>query len=453
VRVISWQDEARHMKYISKKSWVEIISALKHNFPDKSEEQVKKIIADYFKTLQINEILNIEETDIDAEIERKIAEFGVSKQKHKDGSITKERMFAIYQTEDKDDITLMRLHGYDPDKWECTYSRQKIWNAYSKQDGIVELCSSSLTVKLRVDGITIDDVKEMWNEVLTVNPAPYIAKYHNNGETMAIFSPADPHFGKLAWGMESGESYDHKIAKDRYINALHDFLDWATVYKPEKILFPWTQDFFHIDNEAGTTSGGTAQDVDGRTKKITKFGLSVLVTAFEELKLLAPVSSFYTRSNHAELIEYCITLALEARYINDENVNIDVTPSPRHYEQYGASLLGFSHGAADDKRIISLMQTEAGAAWGVTKYHDWFTGHLHSKKKMLVMNEDEGGITRYWLPSMTSADAWHSESGFLGAIKSTQSFIYHKEHGLIHTHEYNSSRLHRGIILCIFRNG
>jgi hypothetical protein len=377
--------------------------------------------------------------NIDSEIDRKIAEYGIRVEKNnKDGTVTRERMFAIKQTDNKDDETLMRLHGYDPDEWDCINSYQKIWNAYSKQDGVVELCSSKITVKPKVKGITKEVVEEWWESIVSLNPAPYVTKQYNAGEVMGIYSPADPHFGKLAWWAETGESYDHKIAKERYIASAQDFIDWITPYKPELILFPWTQDFFHIDNEQGTTSGGTPQDVDGRTKKIIRHGLETLVEVVLMLRSLCPVKMGYTRSNHAELLEYCATLGLKYRFHNDEAVEIDTSPSPRHYEVYGNSLLGFSHGEADDKQIPSLMQTERPVEWGATKYHDWFTAHLHTKKQAFYVSDDENGIRRYWLPSMAGPDAWHSEKGYKGAIKSTQSFIYHKEHGMIHTHEYKA---------------
>lgn len=93
-------------------------------------------------------------------------------------------------------------------------------------------------------------------------------------------------------------------------------------------------------------------------------------------------------------------------------------------------MIGFSHGAEEGKRIHKLMQTEAREAWGRTKYHEFHLAHIHSEKAVESIAEDGGLIIRY-VSSVTGTDSWHSESGFVGAVKKAQNFIYDREKGLV----------------------
>jgi hypothetical protein len=105
-------------------------------------------------------------------------------------------------------------------------------------------------------------------------------------------------------------------------------------------------------------------------------------------------------------------------------VNID--PLSRKYIEWGQVLIGFGHGDSEKKKIGSLMPIEAREAWGRTKYHEFHAAHFHSEK---AVNEENGIIVRY-VSSPTSTDNWHYESGYVGAVKKAQSFVWDKEFGL-----------------------
>ena len=92
---------------------------------------------------------------------------------------------------------------------------------------------------------------------------------------------------------------------------------------------------------------------------------------------------------------------------------------------YVNSLLGFSHGDKEKKRISGIMQIEARQAWGRTLYHEFHLGHLHSEQTI----EENGVIIRH-LPSITGTDAWHHESGFVGAVRKCTCSLWDKECGL-----------------------
>lgn len=71
------------------------------------------------------------------------------------------------------------------------------------------------------------------------------------------------------------------------------------------------------------------------------------------------------------------------------------------------------------------MQVEAPEDWGKTLWREFHLGHLHSESAY-----SKGGVTFRRISSIISADAWHSEMGFLGATRQAQAFVWDAEKGL-----------------------
>jgi len=72
-----------------------------------------------------------------------------------------------------------------------------------------------------------------------------------------------------------------------------------------------------------------------------------------------------------------------------------------------------------------LMQIEAPEMWGKSVWREYHLGHLHSESATT-----ENGIIFRRIASITAADAWHAEKGFLGATRQATAFIWDKERGL-----------------------
>jgi hypothetical protein len=155
-------------------------------------------------------------------------------------------------------------------------------------------------------------------------------------------------------------------------------------------------------------------------------GVHLLTEGIDLLSSVSPVEIFWIPGNHDKLSSYYATNYLAAWYRNSKNVNVDTSPSPRKYVEYGEVLIGFSHGGDDSKRIKDLMQVEARQAWGRTSVHEYHLGDLHHE----IVNENGGLIVRR-LSSVTSNDNWHAESGYVGAIHKAQAFVWNKKLGLM----------------------
>jgi hypothetical protein len=345
---------------------------------------------------------------------------------NKDGSQISDKLIKMSENDAKDAEFLLKAHGYDNKFWELVSARNNIWNSYSKKDGIMTLYSSKIMVKPRKDDISLEEVKEHFIKFSKTYKSPKVQKYEylHTGKMFEV-PIMDLHFGKLGWINEVGENYDFKIAGERFLHVINDFINRTKQYNFDKIIFPIGQDFFNFDFIDGTTTKGTRQDNDLRWQKLFLKGIELLIESIDLLSKIAPVEVFYIPGNHDKTTSYYATNYIYAWYRNNENINVSIEPHVRKYVEYGNCLIGYSHGELEKKRISGIMQVEAREAWGRTKFHEWHLGHLHSEH-----TKEENGIIIRKISSITGSDAWHTESGYVGAIKKAQSFVWDKKYGL-----------------------
>lgn len=335
----------------------------------------------------------------------------------------------------------LELASCDPEKFKLVSAtcRKGVWQSVSTEEGVVDLRSArvNVTVKPRLSTeVSLAQTERLLLELIdskaSMTTAP-AAKVEEDADKIAILSIADLHLGKLAWAPECGESYDHKIATKRFNHIVNTGISrLAKEEGIEKIIFFWSQDFFHFDTPDVTTTAGTRQDTDVRWQKMFDYGTKMLVEAIEKLRHIAPVHTFYVRSNHDTQTSYYAASLLSAYFHSYKDVTVDTGASPRKYIQYGCNLFGFGHGDKEGNRIGHLMPIEKPVEWGQTWNHEFFLGHFHC----LRTKEDSGVILRY-LSSPTGTDAWHCEEGFLGAQKAAQLFIRGKHDGIIAEYTIN----------------
>ena len=356
----------------------------------------------------------------------------VHQKRNADGTYTSERLIKIIEADLKDDKFLLEAHGFDADKYDIVNATSNFWSMNSADEERVN-CQSKITVKPKVSqGITLKDIDEHFNamamDYFSIYPCPFEVN-KNERPVMAELNLADLHYGKLAWSGECGANYDHVIARDAFkkiINATCNALNGMNI---EYITFVWCNDYFNADNEAQTTVGGTPQDCDTRAKKMFNGGVDMLVWAIDMLSKIAPVRTFYLRDNHADTIGYYALQYINAWFRNNENVQVDIDAYPRKYILYGTTLLGYAHGA-DEKgiRLSTVPPLEARELWSKSKTCEMHTAHLHSEQERIY--EGNGVIVRR-IASPTGSDSWHVKSGFIGAVRKAQLFIYDKEYGNI----------------------
>lgn len=171
---------------------------------------------------------------------------------------------------------------------------------------------------------------------------------------MAEIAIFDAHFGKLAWAAETGENYDLKICTRDFLAAGEALLQQLTNYPIEKIVIPIGNDMLHVDNAAGTTTGGTKQDVDTRRAKAYLAAKLALIKLIEMARLIAPVHVVVVPGNHDRETMFFLGDTVESRFWNCPDVTVDNAPALRKYFEYGNTLLGFTHGSEEGKRLKEI---------------------------------------------------------------------------------------------------
>ncbi|MFD1179224.1 hypothetical protein ACFQ3W_23425 [Paenibacillus puldeungensis] len=342
-----------------------------------------------------------------------------------DGSHRSDKLLRMSEEESKDVNYLLKAHGYDVNAWEITSAKSSIWNQHNKQDGTLTLYTSKITVKPKTNQFTIDDVKQTVTDLMSNYTVPIYKpiRYSESGKLLEV-NMSDLHLNKL--GYKDGE-YNHKQAEDIFFYILNDILTRTQNMTFEKIAFIWSHDFFNIDNLTKMTTNGTPQDTSTRFADMYKQGKRMLIQGIDLLRQFAPVETVQVGANHDRLTSYTMSEVLEAWFRNDDNVKIDNDPLSRKYIRYGRNLIGFSHGDKEKSRLGKLMPIEARKDWGETLYSEIHAGHLHSEQ---AVKEENGVIVRY-LSSPSGTDNWHFESGYVGAVRKVQTFIWDKERGLL----------------------
>ena len=253
------------------------------------------------------------------------------------------------------------------------------------------------------------------------------------GEMWQVVVIADPHFGKYAWkGSTGGPDYDLDIASHCVRTATDELLTLGDeTYHPCRRTLAFLGDVFHYDNPQGTTTAGTPLERDGRYQKMIEVGADTCIAAIERSAMTCPTDVVVVGGNHDEILSAAFQRILVERFRRDARVTIDSRHTTRKYFRFGDTLLGVTHGDKAKKKLPQLMALEASKDWGETRYREIHTGHLHHQAAewQRPIETIDGVVVRI-APSLSGADDWHAEHGFLGAPRGMETFFYRKSGGL-----------------------
>lgn len=397
---------------------------------DAFEKITGKRYAEYTARKYMNAVGAVLNAPQDSRLDGVKIETKMNKSKNKNGETvytqTSNMLVNINHIENKTPAEMMILHGYDPIKWELIASINKAWNGTSKQQGTYTLYSSSIKVKPLQSKISSDTVKQVFASLKP--PKIKKIKYSSTGDKLLELPIMDLHLGKLAWDKESGADYDIDIAEILYKNTITDILSRINTENISRILFPIGQDFFNADDADGKTQKGTSQDMDSRWQKIYAKGCMLVIWSIEQLRRIAPVEVCYVKGNHDYTTSYYLTRNTDSWYRKCNDVTVNLSPHPRKYYQFGKCMIGYSHGQETKKSLDKLMQAEEPEIWGNTIFRELHLGHLHSESLKEVP-----GLKIRRISSITAADAWHTNSGYVCVVRQAQAFIWDKNKGLRQT--------------------
>lgn len=350
---------------------------------------------------------------------------------YKAGGITTfDRIIALANGEELTPEKVVTAHGLDPCMWEILSCKSNFYQTQQKGGQILNLYQSKLVVKPIANGLSFDMIQKEFEQLQAtfVPSKPLREDKNEDGEYLYEINIADLHLGRFASKDETGERLDIESTRQRFFDVINSEINTICSLgdKVSKVLFVWSNDFFNSDGISNATTKGTPQDTGIKWQELFNAGVEMLVRAIDMISAYAPVKTFYVASNHSRQVDYYALCFLAAWFRTYPNVEVDTSFRTRHYERFGNVLLGFSHSCFEKgKNLHYLMSVECAQDWGQTTYREFHLAHDHTEKV-----EEIGGVIYRWLPTITSPDTWTTDCGYMGNVKRSYSFLYHKEKGL-----------------------
>jgi hypothetical protein len=296
-----------------------------------------------------------------------------------------------------------------------------------KQNGFLLSCcfipilkEAESKLKSILDGI-LDEVKIYAPKYPKLN---YIKSRENH---LMVIDPADIHMGKLSKAFETGEDYNHSIARERVMDGVSGLLQKSASFNKDKIMLIIGNDILHVDTPRNTTTSGTPQDVCGIWYENFLLAKKLYVDVIEMLLPVAPVHVQYDPSNHDYTNGFFLADTIKSWFNNCADISFNTSIAHRKYFKYHANLIGTTHGdGAKEGDLSQLMAHEASEHWNACKHRYFYTHHIHHKK-----SKDYMSVCVESLRSPSSTDSWHHRNGYQHAPKAVEGFIHHPLHGQI----------------------
>ena len=159
------------------------------------------------------------------------------------------------------DLTRYEVAASEATKWEC---------ASSDGDGgtnVTELHRVFVRLRPRGGPTTIEVVQGMIESARKPLRAAgrKVAKPAKRSGVWQVLVVSDTHFGAYAWSKTTaGHDYDLGIAEARVADVTQQLLATESMHRPARRTVAFLGDLFHYDTPAGTTTGGTPLERDGR---------------------------------------------------------------------------------------------------------------------------------------------------------------------------------------------
>lgn len=255
--------------------------------------------------------------------------------------------------------------------------------------------------------------------------APHVpAPQHTLSDMLTLYPLADVHIGMMAWGEETGEDYDSKIAVER----MTSWVGQAVASSPasETAIILDVGDLLHGDDQTNMTPRSKhILDVDTRHFKTLDLTIYALATSIDLARAKhARVIVRILPGNHNPTSYMAVMFALAERYRDDERVEVQKVPGEFFTHEFGKCLIASHHGdKAKAERMVMFLADEYAEIWGRTKHRYLWTGHLHHHK-----SQDIGGVQWEQLRAVTARDAYASSHAYV-ARSQLQAITYHRDLG------------------------
>jgi len=211
-----------------------------------------------------------------------------------------------------------------------------------------------------------------------VEPPPV----HSSESRLTFYPVTDLHLGMLAWGEETGEDWDLKIASKTLKRQFDELILGGPAVAGDCVI-AFMGDFLHQNDQSNATPKSRHQlDVDGRYQKVLRAGadlaLHIIGRAAQRhvgIRVLA------VPGNHDPEASVAVHLALSLFYSSHPRVTVDRECVGIAYHRHGVNLIGVTHGdKLPQERMLQAMSHDRREDWSETWCRRFYSGHLHHAK-------------------------------------------------------------------------
>lgn len=276
-------------------------------------------------------------------------------------------------------------------------------------------------------------VKELCAGIEPAAPIPPPKKFEAD-DLMVGYPLGDHHFGMLAWGKETGDDWDTKLAKEQ--------LQAATEYLVQRspssrtALFCNLGDLLHTDNRTNRTpASGHILDVDSRYARIIRFAAYGMCTSIEQLlRKHETVKVVNVPGNHDPDSASWVALVMEAYFRNNPRVIVETSPTKMLFHRFGLNMIAMTHGDTMKlMQIPGIMANLQPKMWGESTYRVCWTGHVHNKVTMNAKEYAGADVEAFGV--LPPSDAYAASMGYC-SLRRMQSIALHIDGGELSRQTY-----------------
>ena len=267
----------------------------------------------------------------------------------------------------------------------------------------------SQTDEKRQFEILIERLEEAHQDVPRFKPTKKPAKVENS--LLSLLTITDFHLGMYAYEAETGDDWDIKIARDVFLNSIHDMV--AASPRAGTGMLCQLGDFLHWDGILNVTpQSGHILDADTRYAKLVDLTMSVMAEAVNiMLSHFGRVVIVNAEGNHD--ISGSIWLRKHLAHLFSKERRVEVIDNDYPYYAYlhGQTMLAFHHGHKMKlPQLHKLFASEPRfrEMWGKANYTYIHTGHYHHERVV-----EDGGAIAEQHPTLAARDAYAARGGWV----------------------------------------
>lgn len=283
-------------------------------------------------------------------------------------------------------------------------------------------------VKSSLDDAKLQEVRRAALEALAAElprqPAAPAPVHAASPALCNVYTLTDSHVGMLAWGKETGQPWDLKIAEATLTGCFEHLV--ASSPRAEAAVVNQLGDFLHSDGLVPVTpTSGHVLDQDGRFSKMVGTAVRVLRRVVNlALENHQRVVLLVAEGNHDMAGSVWLRHMFKALYELEPRVTVIDSELPYYVHQHGKTMLAFHHGhLKKNDQLPLLFAAQFPETWGATKKRYAHTGHRHH-----IEEKEHSGMTVHQHATLAARDAYAARGGWI-AERLIQSMTYHAAFG------------------------